>query len=279
MRGRDLRQALQQGKRVYGTALEGYGQPRWARFFAKIGLDYVFLDSEHTPQNRETIAWAVQAYSAYNIAPLVRIPEISASHAAMVLDAGAHGVIVPYVETVEQVKAMVGAVKYRPLKGKTLQHALDTGEFPNEETRDYLQQFNPDAFLVIMIESPIGVANLPDLLAVGGVDAVLMGPHDLSVSYGVPEAYDHPRFEQAVQTVIQTCRAYDVGVGVHFFAGTMERAMRWINWGSNFICQRADTVFIAQGYQQELSIIREQLGDMETQSVDLDAQIAAGHGQ
>ena len=125
MRGRDLKTTLQAGKRVYGIAVEGYGQPRWPSFFANINtIDYVFMDSEHSPNNRETIAWAAQCYAAYGIAPLLRIPDISPSQAAMGMDAGAHGIIVPYIETVEQAKAMVGAVKYRPLKGVALEQAL-----------------------------------------------------------------------------------------------------------------------------------------------------------
>ena len=256
MRGNELRQALAQKQHVFGIAVEGYGQPRWPRFFANIGLDYVFLDSEHTPQNRETIAWAMQAYAANNIAQLLRIPEPSPTQAAMALDAGAHGVIVPYVETIKEIKSLVGAVKYRPLKGQALKHAIESGQFPNHETQTYLDHFNSDTVLVIMIESPTGVSNLPDMLNIGGVDAVLMGPHDLSVSHGVPEQYDHPIFVRAVQQVIATCHAHEVSVGIHFVNGVMERAAEWMGWGCNLICQRSDTLFVARGAQQELHELR-----------------------
>jgi 2-keto-3-deoxy-L-rhamnonate aldolase RhmA len=72
MRGSELRAALRAGRRVYGIAVEGYGQPRWPRFFSNLGLDFVFMDNEHTPLNRETMAWAAQAYAGHNIAPLLR---------------------------------------------------------------------------------------------------------------------------------------------------------------------------------------------------------------
>ena len=104
MRGKELRQALTAGQRVYGIAAEGYGQPRWPRLFARLGLDFVFLDNEHTPLNRETVAWAAQAYAANGVAPLLRIPEASPCQAAMGLDLGAHGIIAPYVEAVEPLK-------------------------------------------------------------------------------------------------------------------------------------------------------------------------------
>lgn len=270
MRGAELRKKLHTGERVYGIALEGYGQPRWPQYFSNLGLDYVFVDSEHTPAGRETIAWALQTYAAYGIAPLLRIPTISASQAAMGVDAGAHGIIVPYVETVEQVKEMVGAVKYRPLKGEALKKALDTGEFPNEATIAYLHDYNLDAVLIIMIESPAGVANLPELLSVAGVDCVLIGPHDLSVSYGIPEQYEHPLFLQTVEYIIKTCRAQGVGVGMHTITGSLEDALVWARRGFNFISHRGDTLYIARGIQNELQRLRDLL-DSETMLAEDDA--------
>ncbi|MBN2472909.1 MAG: aldolase, partial [Anaerolineae bacterium] len=247
MHGIELREALHQQKRVYGFAVEGYGQPRWPRFFSDIGLDYVFIDSEHTPQNRETIAWACQAYAAFNIAPLVRIPTADASQVAMALDAGAHGVIVPYVETVEQVRAVVGAVKYRPLKGLGLEAILAGHRVLDEHTRAYLEDYNRHASLIIMIESPAGIQNLPELLAVGGVDGVLIGPHDLSVSHSVPEEYDSPVFVGAVQRIIGICQSHRTSVGIHYVSGDTDRAAQWIAWGFNLICHRSDTLYTAGG--------------------------------
>jgi 4-hydroxy-2-oxoheptanedioate aldolase len=276
MRGQTLRQKLHAGERVYGIALEGYGQPRFPRYFADVGLDFVWLDSEHAPNNRETMAWALQLYAACNVAPLLRIPEISASQAAMGVDAGAHGIIVPYVETVNQVKALVGAVKYRPLKGAALSAAVEEQTFPNEATKQYLHEYNPDANLIIMIESPAGVANLPDLLAVGGVDAVLIGPHDLSISHGIPEQYDHPIFVSAVERIIHVCQAHEVGVGMHFISGSVDWALEWAQKGFNFISYRGDTLFVARGISGELHYLREQLDGVLPEG-ETDQIGASGH--
>jgi 2-keto-3-deoxy-L-rhamnonate aldolase RhmA len=261
VRGRDLRAQLAAGERVYGLALEGFGQPKWPRLFSSLGLDFVFMDNEHNPLNRETCAWAAQAYAAHGVAPLLRIPEPSATYATMMLDLGAHGVIAPYVETVEQVRQLVGAVRYRPLKGEALRRALDGHGFPSQGTATYLERFNPDAVLVIMIESPTGATFLPDLLAVGGVDAVLVGPHDFSVSHGIPEAFDHPIFEAALQRVIEVCRKRGVAVGVHHLAGPLARERCWIEWGCNFIVHKSDTALIAEGILNEIGAVRETLGD------------------
>jgi len=179
----------------------------------------------------------------------------------MALDSGAHGVIVPYVESADEVRELVSAVKYRPLKGAALRTVLAKGEFPSPDTAPYLENFNADSVLIIMVESAAGVANLADMLSIGGVDGVLVGPHDFSVSHGVPEDFDHPTFEWAVRQVISLCRENGVGVGVHHIAGSLERERRWIEWGCNFIVHKSDTVFIAEGICNELLTLRQSLGD------------------
>jgi 2-keto-3-deoxy-L-rhamnonate aldolase RhmA len=76
---------------VFGTVLEGIGQLRWPKFRVQVGLDFVFMDMDHSPVNHETLAWAAQLYGALGIVPLVRIPEISPAYAAQALDAGPMG--------------------------------------------------------------------------------------------------------------------------------------------------------------------------------------------
>lgn len=276
MLGREIRAKLHAGERVYGFAVEGYGQPRWPKFFSSVGMDFVWIESEHAPNNRETIAWALQAYAAQGVAPFMRIPEISASQAAMGMDAGAQGIIVPYVETVEEVKLILGAVKYRPLKGAALTAVLDEGRFPNAETEAYLEQYNPDANLIIMIESPQGVENLPDMLKIKGVDAVMIGPHDLSISHGIPEQYDHPLFVETLEKVIAICQEHQVGVGMHFISGSVDWAKDWIRKGFNFISYRGDTLFVARGIQTELHHIREEFDGFKS-TIEADDIGSSGH--
>ncbi len=239
--------------------MEGYGQPRWPAYFSGLGLDFVFLDGEHTPLNLETMAHACQSYAARQVAPLLRIPEPAPVWAYKALDMGAHGIIVPYVETVAQVKAMVGAVRYRPLKGAALQAVLDRKQFPSEDLPAYLDKFNEDSLLILMIESPTGVKNLPDLLAVEGVDAVLVGPHDMSVSSGVPEQYDSPEFEAQVRALVNICRDRGVAAGVHCIVPDPELALRWAGFGCNLIMYTSDTMFIIDGVKRGLQRMREAL--------------------
>ena len=121
MTGRQLSRALRSGKRVYGTLIVSHS-PRWLDVIEKLGLDFVFIDTEHIAIDRIELSWMCNAYRALGIAPIVRIPSPDPYYASMVMDGGANDIIAPYVETVEQVKALSGAVKLRPIKGMRLQN-------------------------------------------------------------------------------------------------------------------------------------------------------------
>src|SRR6187402_1255357 len=116
-----------------------------------------------------------QTYAALGLPPIVRIPSPDPYMATMVLDGGAAGIIAPYVESVEQVQALRGAVKLRPIKGQKLQHML-TGGSVEPALESYVAEGARHRILIINIESVPAMQALDDILAVPGLDAVLIGP-------------------------------------------------------------------------------------------------------
>src|SRR5581483_4904764 len=109
-----------EGERIYSTAITA-PMSRFPALLQKGGADFVFIDTEHTPIGRETLAWMCSAFTAVGIPPVVRIPSPDPFEATKVLDGGAGGVIGPYVETPDQVRGLVGAARWRPLNGRRLQ--------------------------------------------------------------------------------------------------------------------------------------------------------------
>lgn len=263
MDGQELAFRLRNGERVYGTlVLSPLAQ--WCKQVQATGVDFVFIDMEHAAQDRQTVSWMCQAYRALNLAPLVRIPEPDPYLAAMVIDGGASGIIAPYVEEVVQVQALRGAVKLRPLKGKRLQAILAGEEVPSPELQQYLAQYNAGNVLIINIESTPAIGDLEALVAVPDLDAVLVGPHDLSISLNVPEQYGHPRFEQAIQQIIQTARGHQIGAGVHYSFG-MEREIVWAQQGANLIIHGSDVSLFRDTLRSDLLAMRAALGEREGQ--------------
>ena len=195
MNGEQMKHVLSDGGRVYGMMLALARNPRWAGALAESGLDYLIIDTEHSAFSRGEVADMIPAFDRVGIAPLVRVPIPDAHYVTMVMDAGAHGVLAPYCEAAGEARDVVGAAKWRPLKGALLDRVLETGEFPSQAVEEYLIDRNRDSVVIVGIESVPAIDNLDAILDVPGIDVIFVGPHDLSVSVGVPEQYDHPAFE------------------------------------------------------------------------------------
>lgn len=265
MNGTELAAALRRGQRVYGTCVVSTS-PKWPGMMADVGLDFVFLDTEHMPIGRDQLAWMCQAYGALNLAPIVRIPEPDPYRACMVLDGGAAGVIAPYVESPEQVKALRGAVKLRPLKGRRLTRALDGEETLEPELARYLAQWNAGRVMIVNIESVPALNALDEILAVPDLDALLVGPHDLSLNLGIPEQYDHPMFNEAISTIIRKARARNVGVGIHYSNG-IDKELAWANEGANLIIHSSDFFLVRDTLAADIHRFRKQFGDIHGKGV------------
>jgi 2-keto-3-deoxy-L-rhamnonate aldolase RhmA len=259
MKGREIRAALHSGRRVYATAVTAPA-PAFPEVVRQAGADFVFIDSEHTPLGRETLSWMCRAFAACGVPPVVRIPSPDAYEAAKVLDGGAGGVIGPYVETPEQVRALAGAARWRPLKGRRLVEALGDPGTLEPPLRAYLEARNEDTVLIVNIESVPALEALDEILAVPGLDAVLIGPHDLSCSLGVPEQYRHPRLDEAVRTIFRQARQRQIGAGIHFWEG-IEQEVAWARAGANLIMHSADLIFFRQALARDLAALRAALGD------------------
>ncbi len=258
MTGREIIAALHEGRYVYASALVAMS-PLWPALAKQTGIDFVFVDTEHIPLDRQTLSWICQTYQALGLPPVVRIPCNDPFEACKVLDAGAGGVIGPYVETPEQVRGLVGAVKLRPLKGRRLQEALHDRKALGAELRDYLDGRNGDKILIANIESVPALEDLDAICAVPGLDAVLIGPHDLSCSLGIPEQYTHPRFDEAVRTVFRTARRHGVGAGIHYWLG-LEQEAAWARAGGNLVMHSSDLAAFSRTLKEEIAHLRAALG-------------------
>lgn len=255
MNGKRLAKALRQGERVYGTMIASIS-PRWPAAVKATGVDFVFIDTEHIAIDRVTLSWMCETYRALDLAPVVRIPEPDPFLACMALDGGASGVLAPYIETPEQVRKLRGAVKLRPVKGAVLDAALNGGDLPGE-TPAYVEGRNQNV-LMVNIESTPALENLDEILSVPGVDAVQVGPHDLSCSIGLPEQYAHPLFLEKIEYIITTSRRHGVGVGIHFWE-SIEQEIAWSKMGANLIMHSADITLFTQKLTEDLARFRAEL--------------------
>lgn len=178
---------------------------------ALAGFDFAVIDLEHSPISLESAYQLIGTALWRGVTPIVRVPGLEGGIVARVLDAGAAGIMVPHVDTVEQARAAVSAARFPPLGargvGATSRAGL-WGALPREE---YLRAGQQDVTLIAQIESATGVRNAGAIAAVEGVDALLVGVADLSVSEGLAES--DPRIADLVAEAVRQGRAAGVPVG------------------------------------------------------------------
>lgn len=262
--------ALRRGDRLFGTLIAS-ASPVWPKVMPTLGLDWLFIDTEHIAISRSERSWMCRTYSAMGLPPVVRVPAPDPYQVTMALDDGAAGVVAPYLETPEQARALVGAAKFRPLKGEKLQAVLNGVETLTGDLADYVDKHNAGNSLLVNIESVPAMRNLDAILEVPGIDAVLIGPHDLSTSLGVPEQYDHPDFVAAVDHIITTARAANVSAGIHMgfhCERNVERQTRWAGLGANLVVHEADILAFAAGIRHDLTLLREVLAGRFSRQAD-----------
>jgi 2-keto-3-deoxy-L-rhamnonate aldolase RhmA len=259
---KEFLERLKKGQRLYGTAILS-PSALWPPAVKSTGVDFVFIDTEHIPLDRTILSQMCVAYKGHGLPPLVRIPCPDPHEARKVLDGGASGILAPYIESPEQVRELVGAVKLRPLKGERLQEALQNRDSLEPKLKEYLSNWNKENFLMINIESVPAIERLDQILVEPGLDGVIIGPHDLSLSLGLPEQYHDPRFEEVVRHIITSAREKGLGVGIHF-SQEAELQIQWAKAGANIIMHSSDIALFQQRLKEDITAIRCALGDDDT---------------
>ena len=254
MNGTELKDRVQNGGIVYGTMISMGRNPRWGSAFSNFGIDYAIIDTEHSPRGRTDVADFIAAFSFSGVVPIVRIPIPDSHYVTMALDAGAQGILAPYCETVAEAKEVVGAAKWRPLKGELVRKAVDSGEFPSQATKDYLEARNRNNVCIVGIESVPAIENLENILKVGGIDAIFVGPNDLSITLGIPDQYDHPDYEAALREIISKCQAAGVPTLIHH--QTVDLTVKWLQEGAKFVLYSSDARSMHNAYRAEFGAIK-----------------------
>ena len=256
-----LKKKLLNGQNIYGTCITS-NAPLWPKVVANSKLVFVFLDTEHIPLNRSQLAGMCQSYQALGLSPIVRIPSPDPYRASQAIDDGAIGVIAPYLEHPNQIKSLVGAIKYRPLKGNKLESILQGKTKPSQELNTYLDEYNFGNLCIANIESLPAVDRLDEILNIEGLDGVFIGPHDLSINMGIPEQYDHPDFIATVKIIIEKARKYTLGVGIHF-SQDPQRQINWMKEGVNIIIHSSDMALFGHQLQHDIEKIKSSVNDIQ----------------
>ncbi|MHC4875930.1 MAG: HpcH/HpaI aldolase family protein [Planctomycetota bacterium] len=241
-----LKEKLKAGETVYGTMFAHALDPAIVNWLPEGALDFVIVTPEHTAYDLAEFLPVRHALEAKGIACIARTHGRDTADIAKVCDTY-DGVVVPYVEDFEEAKRLAAAAVYRPLKGKVLERVLATGQWPSNKTQEYIAQKNADTVFIPMIESVPAVQNLDAICSIPGVDAVFVGPGDLTANMGIPKEYDHPDLVATIRKIIQTAARHNVAAGSWF--GTTEQARRTIGDGARLVVYGNDGLLMQQAME------------------------------
>jgi len=244
MTSSSFRQALLQRRVTIGTWLQ-INNPTAAEVLANAGYEWIAIDIEHTDIDIVSLMALLRGMYGRGAAPIARVSTNNVIEIRRALDVGAAGVLVPFVSTADQARRAVAAARYPPLgvRGFSFCRANSWGvDFASEA-----QSANDSVAVVIMIESKEGVENIQEIVAVDGLDAVFIGPYDLSGSYGIPGQIQAPVVRDACRRVIEACRRVNKSVGLLVVRPTPETVRQALEDGFTLICVGIDTVFLDEG--------------------------------
>jgi 2-dehydro-3-deoxyglucarate aldolase len=218
------------------------GHPSVVEVMARAGFDWLTVDLEHSVIDLQTTQVLVATIQAQGLVPLVRVTENDPKLIQRVMDTGAMGVIVPMVNSKTDAELAVAAVRYPPAgrRGVGLARAQGYGL----AFESYAAQINHESVVIAQIEHIDGVTNVEEILAVEGIDGVLVGPYDLSSSLGHPGRFDHPAVLEAVQRVEAVCRAKQRPLGFHVIQPQRRLLEEKIRKGYTFLAFSLDTLFL-----------------------------------
>jgi len=219
------------------------GSPLVTEVAAGSGLDWLLIDMEHSANTLESVLVQLQVVAAYPITPVVRVPWRDAVAIKQVLDLGAQDIIVPMVSSADEARAAVAATRYPPEGVRGVGSALARSARWNRVDR-YLQDSAQHTSLTVQIETAAGVEAAAEIAAVDGVDAVFVGPSDLSASMGLLGQQTHPDVVAAVEHVFSAVKAAGTPVGVNAFDPAAADA--YVAAGADFVAVGADVALLAR---------------------------------
>ena len=231
--------------------------PHIVELIGWIGFDFVVLDCEHGIMDYQTAEHMIRAAELSDITPVVRVGLNMQQHIQRFMDAGAAGVMIPFIDSCETAKSVVDSVKYPPVGKRGLAINRASGYGQAHTPGDYVKLANRETFICLQIENQEGIDNAQDIVATEHADVIFLGPNDLSSMMGIHGQMQDPRVTNAIESL--GSQALEAGKQVGTVAADPEAFRRWSSLGFNWLIANATWFLSAQAksYMGEIKELRQ----------------------
>ncbi len=236
-----IRHDVLSGRLMAGTFLNT-GSSVNAEIAAQAGFDWVLVDLEHGALDQDRLIGVLQAVSGTPAAPLVRVAWNDPVRCKRSLDAGAVGLMIPWINTAEEARQAARATRYPPAGIRGVAGSPRAAGY-GQRFREYLAEANDHVLTIAQIETSEALKNADEIAAVEGIDVLFVGPTDLTVSMGIPLQYDHPQLADALQRIVAACGRHGKAAGI--LASTQEQVAAYHAWGFTMIGLGSDGTTLA----------------------------------
>ncbi len=254
MRKNPVKQALAAGQVQLGCAFAQLRSQEVARILAAAGFDWAFIDMEHGGFDYETVQdlCRISAYTGFT--PIVRVPDMQYPLVARALDCGSGGIIFPRVESAELLAKAISWTKFPPEGIRGFGLSTMHVEYEAATIPEILNHMNENLLVVLQIETALAVEIREELLAVPGIDAVMIGPVDLSISLGCPGDFQNPKMIDAMEAVSDTCNRRGIAPGTQ--TRTLALSKFWRDRGMRFLGCSSETGMLLERATELVKALR-----------------------
>jgi 4-hydroxy-2-oxoheptanedioate aldolase len=249
-----LKERLKNGENVFGPFVN-LCHPAVLEIAGLAGFDFAIIDTEHGELSSDRAVDMVRAAKLTGVSPVIRVYGNQPELIAKALDVGAEGVQVPQVGTKAEAIAAVRAAKFSPEGARGCNRYVRAARYSSADKFAYFGNANNETTVIIQVEGKDGIDNLPDILTVPGIDVLFIGPYDLSASLGIPGQVEHPLLVEEMQKNMELAR--QAGVAIGFFVDDVASAVKWKNWGVQYISFAADVGLLYEIFRQKVMAFKE----------------------
>ena len=222
------------------------------------GIDYIIIDMEHSPTGIDEASKYITAAEAAGLEPFVRVSGVDRKDILHTLDTGAKGIIVPCISHPDQVKELIQYAKFRPLGNRgycaTRDGLWGCADTYKEGMEGYMAIKNKEAMIIPQCETPGFLEHIEEIVAMDGVDGIMLGPYDLSIGLGIAGQFDHPIFMEAIDKVTKALKK--VGKPAIVFTGNEDVANARIDQGFDSVIVGIDLWVLMNKYKDMVSAIK-----------------------